>query len=88
MWPPIPYLASREVFTATRPVGAATHAANLWSTYQIQNGLARGLTFGFGLTYKGDTFADSLNLLRVPSYVVFDAAVSYRIKRMDTSRQY
>jgi iron complex outermembrane receptor protein len=45
--------------------------------------LARGLTFGFGLTYKGDTFADSLNLLRVPSYVVFDAAVSYRIKRMD-----
>ena len=67
----------------TRPVGAATHAANLWSTYQIQNGLARGLTFGFGLTYKGDTFADSLNLLRVPSYVVFDAAVSYRIKRMD-----
>jgi iron complex outermembrane recepter protein len=67
----------------TRPVGAATHAANLWSTYQIQNGLARGLTFGFGLTYKGDTFADSLNLLRVPSYVVFDAAVFYRIKRMD-----
>ncbi|HEV7929333.1 MAG TPA: TonB-dependent receptor, partial [Nitrosospira sp.] len=67
----------------TRPVGVATHAANLWSTYQIQTGLARGLTFGFGVTYKGDTFADSLNLLRVPSYTVFDAAVFYRIKRMD-----
>jgi iron complex outermembrane receptor protein len=67
----------------TRPVGVATHAANLWSTYQIQSGLARGLTFGFGVTYKGDTFADSLNLLRVPSYTVFDAAVFYRIKRMD-----
>ena len=67
----------------TRPVGVATHAANLWSTYQIQSGLARGLTFGFGITYKGDTFADGLNLLRVPSYTVFDAAVSYRVKRMD-----
>jgi iron complex outermembrane receptor protein len=67
----------------TRPVGVATHAANLWSTYQIQGGPARGLTFGFGVTYKGDTFADGLNLLRVPSYTVFDAAVFYRIKRMD-----
>jgi iron complex outermembrane receptor protein len=73
---------TRSVY-GTRPVGVATHAANLWSTYQIQTGLARGLTFGFGVTYKGDTFADSLNLLRVPSYVVFDAAVSYRVKRMD-----
>ncbi len=76
-------LGIQDSVYGTRPVGAATHAANLWSTYQIQNGLARGLTFGFGLTYKGDTFADNLNLLRVPSYVVFDAAVFYRIKRMD-----
>lgn len=66
-----------------RPTGVATHMASLWTTYQIQSGLAQGLMFGFGLTYKGDSFADSLNLLRVPSYVVFDAAVSYRIKRVD-----
>jgi iron complex outermembrane receptor protein len=67
----------------TRPTGVATHMGNLWTTYQIQNGLARGLMFGFGVTYKGDAYADSLNLLKVPSYVVLDAAVSYRIKRVD-----
>jgi iron complex outermembrane receptor protein len=66
-----------------RPVGVATNMGNLWATYQIQTGLAQGLTFGFGVTYKGDSFADTLNLLRVPSYVVYDAAVSYRVKRME-----
>lgn len=66
-----------------RPTGVATHMGHLWSTYQIQSGLARGLMFGFGVTYKGDAYADSLNLLKVPSYVVLDAAVSYRIKKVD-----
>jgi iron complex outermembrane receptor protein len=73
---------TRSVFGG-RPVGVATHMASLWSTYQIQGGLARGLTFGFGVTYKGDSFADTLNLLRVPSYTIFDAMASYRIKKVD-----
>ena len=65
-----------------RPVGVATTMGYLWTTYEIQSGLARGLMFGFGVTYKGDSYADSLNLLKVPSYVVFDAAASYHIKRV------
>ncbi len=77
-------LITRSIF-GTRPVGVATHMANLWSSYQIQSGLVRGLTFGFGVTYKGDSFADNLNFLRVPSYVVLDAAVSYRIKKMEVA---
>jgi iron complex outermembrane receptor protein len=68
-----------------RPVGVATNMGSLWTTYQIQTGLAQGLTFGFGVTYKGDSFADALNLLRVPSYVVYDAAVFYRVKRMEVA---
>lgn len=71
--------------TGNRPVGVATNMGSLWTTYQIQSGLAQGLTFGFGVTYKGDSFADTLNLLRVPSYVVYDAAVFYRIKRMEVA---
>jgi iron complex outermembrane recepter protein len=69
----------------TRPVGVATNMGNLWTTYQIQTGLAQGLMFGFGVTYKGDSFADTLNLLRVPSYVVYDAMVSYRIKKLEVA---
>lgn len=73
---------TRSVY-GTRPTGVATYMGNLWATYQIQTGFARGLMFGFGTTYKGNTFADNLNLLKVPSYVVFDAAVSYSIKKVD-----
>ncbi|MEP7371251.1 MAG: TonB-dependent receptor [Nitrosospira sp.] len=72
---------SRSVF-GTRPAGVATHMGSLWGTYTIQSGLPRGLMFGFGLTYKGDSYADTLNLLKIPSYVVLDAAVSYSIKRV------
>lgn len=73
---------TRSVY-GSRPAGVATHMGSLWSTYQIQDGLARGLMFGFGVTYKGDSYADTLNLLKIPSYVVLDAAVSYRIKKVD-----
>lgn len=73
---------TRSVY-GTRPAGVATHMGSLWSTYQIQGGLARGLMFGFGVTYKGDSYADTLNLLKIPSYVVLDAAVSYRIQKVD-----
>ncbi|PTR09629.1 iron complex outermembrane receptor protein [Nitrosospira sp. Nsp5] len=72
---------TRSVF-GTRPAGVATHMGSLWGTYTLQSGLARGLMLGFGVTYKGDSYADTLNLLKIPSYVVLDAAVSYSIKRM------
>lgn len=72
----------RSVF-GTRPVGVATNMASLWNSYQIQSGIARGVTLGFGVTYKGNSYADSLNLLKVPSYVVYDAAISYRIKQVE-----
>jgi len=68
---------NQSVF-GTRPTGVSRQMASLWQTYQIQTGAARGLTFGFGVTHKSDAFADNLNLLRVPSYTVFDAAISYR----------
>ena len=73
---------TRSIY-GTRPVGVATNMANLWSSYQIQSGLARGLTFGFGVNYQGNSFADNLNLLKVPSYFVLNAAVSYRIKKVE-----
>lgn len=68
-----------------RPVGVATNMGSLWTTYQIQSGLARGVMLGFGVTYKGDSFADALNLLRVPSYVVYDAMASYRVKNLEVA---
>jgi len=75
---------NRSIY-GNRPTGVATNMGSLWTTYRIQGGLAEGLTFGFGVTYKGDSFADTLNVLRVPSYVVYDAMVSYRIKKLEVA---
>ena len=66
----------------TRPTGVARHGARLWATYGFEGTLA-GLTAGAGVTYKGDSFADNLNLYRVPSYTVLDAALLYRTRAWD-----
>lgn len=50
----------------------------LWVDYMIQDGPLEGLGFGTGLTYKGVSYVDSLELLRVPAYTVYRAALSYR----------
>lgn len=62
----------------TRPTGVSRQTYSIWNSYQIQGGPARGLTFGLGITHKSDAYADNLNLYKVPSYTVYDAAVSYR----------
>ncbi|MEH2182511.1 TonB-dependent siderophore receptor [Nostoc sp.] len=54
------------------------HLASLWTTYFIPKGDLQGLGFGFGLTYVGDQQVDSLNTLKLPSYIRADAALYYR----------
>lgn len=61
-----------------RPSGVSRQLFSLWNSYEIQSGMASGLKFGIGARYKSDSYADTLNVYKVPSYTVFDAAVSYR----------
>jgi iron complex outermembrane recepter protein len=53
------------------------HAANLWTTYEIQKGNLQGLGVGFGLFFVGDRAGDLDNTYDIPSYVRTDAAVFY-----------
>jgi len=53
------------------------HSFNLWSTYEIQDGLAEGLGFGLGLFYVGDRQGDLANTFEIPSYLRTDAAIFY-----------
>lgn len=67
----------------TRPTGVARTGGRLWAHYQFYGTETNGFGAGAGLTRKGDSFADSLNLYRVPGYTVLDAAVYYRQKSWD-----
>ncbi|MDI1363229.1 TonB-dependent receptor [Methylotenera sp.] len=61
----------------TRPTAVSEQIFNIFASYEIQTGDVKGLKFGIGATHKGDSYADNLNLYKIPAYTVYDAAISY-----------
>ncbi|WP_370868978.1 TonB-dependent siderophore receptor [Ectorhizobium quercum] len=51
--------------------------ASLWLDYTVTQGPLEGLGFGAGVRYRGKSWADDANTLRVPDATVFDAAIRY-----------
>jgi iron complex outermembrane receptor protein len=67
----------------TIPVGnqlfnTPKHTASLWTTYEIQTGELQGLGFGIGFNYVGERQGDLENSYQVGSYLLTNAAISYR----------
>ena len=54
------------------------HKANLWTTYEIQHGLVKGLGFGGGMEYASNRFGDLANSFRIGDYLLGNAAIFYR----------
>jgi iron complex outermembrane receptor protein len=54
------------------------HGGSLWTTYEIQEGLLRGLGFGAGIFVAGERAGDVANSFDLPEYVRTDAAIFYR----------
>ena len=65
--------------------GVPLNQASLWTTYTIPQGNLQGLGGGIGVFYVGDRFIDTLNTLKVPSYVRIDAALFYRRGKFDAT---
>jgi iron complex outermembrane recepter protein len=61
-----------------RLVNAPRNGASLWTTYEIQTGDLKGLGFGAGLFYVGDSEAELPNGLVLPAYVRADASIFYK----------
>ena len=68
-----------------RPTAVARKQARFWASYELQDPALRGFGFGAGVAYKGNSFADSLNLYEVPGYTTYDASLFYRVKKWDVS---
>lgn len=52
--------------------------ASLWADYTILSGALDGVSFGAGLRYVGESYADNANELEVPDATLVDAAVRYQ----------
>ncbi|SFL40006.1 TonB-dependent siderophore receptor [Methylorubrum salsuginis] len=59
------------------PTNVPETLASIFADYTIPTGDLRGFGFGGGVRYVGRSFANQLNSLQVPEYVLFDATVHY-----------
>lgn len=67
------------------PVAVPRHQASLWADYTVQAGAMAGLGLGAGVRYVGESWGDTTNTIKVPSYTVFDAAVHYDLSQLSPS---
>jgi len=52
------------------------HQGSLWADYTIQSGALAGFGIGGGVRFVGSTY-DTANTVRIPSYTLIDASLSY-----------
>lgn len=60
-----------------RPLNVPDQMASLWLFYTVQDGPLLGLGLGGGVRYVGDAAGSADNLIIVPGYTLFDAALQY-----------
>ncbi|MBW4549535.1 MAG: TonB-dependent siderophore receptor [Aphanocapsa sp. GSE-SYN-MK-11-07L] len=61
--------------------GIPKNSASLWTTYEIQTGVLKGVGFGIGFNYVGDRTGNLANSFQVGSYLTGNAALFYRRDR-------
>ncbi|MCP5471941.1 MAG: TonB-dependent siderophore receptor [Sinobacteraceae bacterium] len=59
---------------------------SLWGDYTFDAGVLNGLALAAGVRYIGESYGDSANLYRIPSYTLWDAAIRYDLSRISNSR--
>lgn len=63
------------------------HQAAAWLDYEMPAGALRGLGFGGGVRYVGQTFGDNTNNFDVPGYTLVDAGIRYDLGQLKPSLQ-
>lgn len=56
---------------------APQNIGNLWISYRLVNGAAKGLGFGAGGNYVGDSWFDATNTFTLPGYTLVNASIFY-----------
>ncbi|MBI3637645.1 MAG: TonB-dependent siderophore receptor [Candidatus Rokubacteria bacterium] len=64
-------------------VGVPLHAAGVWTTYELQSGVLRGLGGGGGVVFKDGVVVDTLNTQRLPPFAVLGLVGFYHTTHVD-----
>ena len=62
------------------------YTASFWADYTFQAGALRGLSLAAGARYNGESYGDSANLYRIPSYTLIDAAIRYDLGQLGSTQ--
>ena len=76
------YTKSNYGDEGNRSEAQAPWSASAWADYHFASDALAGLTVGGGARYTGKKYGDSANTFKTPSFVVFDATVSYDLSRV------
>lgn len=68
-----------------RPGNTPASLASLWAQYTLRDGPLAGLGVGGGVRYVGSSYTDNANTESIPSYTLFDAALSYELDHLAPS---
>lgn len=63
-----------------KPTVVPLQNSSVWFKHDLQSAQWAGWSYGAGVRYVGRSFADAANTLTVPSFMLFDAALYYRIE--------
>lgn len=69
--------ASSAALDGKSPVFSPKNIGNIWASYAIQKGKVKGLGFGVGGNYVSDSWFETTNTFKVPSYTLLNATVFY-----------
>lgn len=71
------YTKASPAIQGKRPNATPANVANLWMSYKILDGKAKGLGFGFGGNTQSDSYLTDANNFTVNGYTTMDATVFY-----------
>lgn len=76
------YTKSNYGDEGNRNYSQAPWSGSVWADYHFTGDSLAGLTAGGGARYTGRKYGNSANTFKTPSYVVYDASVSYDLGRV------
>ncbi|TRX32400.1 TonB-dependent receptor [Flavobacterium sp. ZT3R18] len=76
------YTKANATTQGKRPYSTPANVANLWMSYKILDGKAKGIGFGFGGNTQSDSFLNDANSFTANGYTVMDATVFYEKQKI------
>lgn len=71
------YIAGKVDYTGNRVSWIPKNIFNIWASYKVMDGAAKGIGLGAGVNYSDDAYLDAANKVKTPAYTLVSASVFY-----------